>query len=32
MATLQKTFAVGLTIPDNEAFTALETLRRIQPQ
>jgi phosphoribosylformylglycinamidine (FGAM) synthase PurS component len=29
MATLQKTFAVGLTIPDNEAFTALETLRRI---
>jgi hypothetical protein len=25
----QRTFAVGLTIPDNEAFTALETLRRL---
>jgi len=25
----QKTFAVALTIPDNEAFTALETLRRM---
>jgi hypothetical protein len=26
---LQKTFAVGLTIPDNEAYTALQTLRRL---
>lgn len=26
---LEKTFAVALTIPDNEAFTALETLRRL---
>jgi hypothetical protein len=25
----QRTFAVALTIPDNEAFTALETLRRL---
>jgi hypothetical protein len=29
MAVLQRTYAVALTIPDNEAFTALETLRRI---
>ncbi len=29
MDLVQKTFAVGLTIPDNEAFTAYETLRRI---
>ncbi len=26
---MRKTYAVALTIPDNEAFTALETLRRI---
>jgi hypothetical protein len=26
---LRKTYAVGLTIPDNAAFTALETLRRM---
>jgi hypothetical protein len=25
----EKTFAIGLTIPDNTAFTALETLRRL---
>lgn len=25
----EKTFAIALTIPDNEAFTALETLRRL---
>jgi phosphoribosylformylglycinamidine (FGAM) synthase PurS component len=29
MAVLEKAFAVALTIPDNEAFTALETLRRL---
>jgi hypothetical protein len=29
MATLTKAFAVSLTIPDNEAFTALEALRRM---
>jgi hypothetical protein len=29
MATIQRTFAVALTIPDNEAFTARETLRRL---
>jgi phosphoribosylformylglycinamidine (FGAM) synthase PurS component len=26
---MEKTFAISLTIPDNEAFTARETLRRI---
>jgi phosphoribosylformylglycinamidine (FGAM) synthase PurS component len=29
MEVLEKAFAVALTIPDNEAFTALETLRRL---
>jgi hypothetical protein len=29
MAVAEKTFAVTLTIPDNEAFTALETLVRL---
>jgi hypothetical protein len=29
MAFLEKAFAVALTIPDNEAFTALVTLRRL---
>jgi hypothetical protein len=29
MAVIQRTFAVALTIPDNEAFTALSTLRRL---
>jgi hypothetical protein len=29
MAPLERAFAVALTIPDNEAFTALETLRRL---
>ena len=29
MSELDKTLAVARTIPDNEAFTALETLRRI---
>jgi hypothetical protein len=29
MAAAEKSFAVALTIPDNEAFTALTTLRRL---
>jgi hypothetical protein len=29
MAVSERAFAVALTIPDNEAFTALETLRRL---
>ena len=29
MTTVEKTFAVALTIADNEAFTALATLRRL---
>ena len=29
MPIVEKTFAVALTIPDNEAFTARETLRRL---
>jgi hypothetical protein len=29
MALLERAFAVALTIPDNEAFTALATLRRL---
>jgi hypothetical protein len=29
MVVLERAFAVALTIPDNEAFTALETLRRL---
>jgi phosphoribosylformylglycinamidine (FGAM) synthase PurS component len=29
MALVKRAFAVALTIPDNEAFTALETLRRL---
>jgi hypothetical protein len=29
IAHVQKTYAIGLTIPDNEAFTALATLRRL---
>jgi phosphoribosylformylglycinamidine (FGAM) synthase PurS component len=29
MAPLEKAFAVGLTIPDNESFTALAALRRL---
>ena len=29
MPAVERAFAVALTIPDNEAFTALETLRRL---